>query len=197
VVLCALIQAAGGTAEVLPTAGDTLGEAEKHFTRALEQYEVLVTVGGVSVGDRDVVRPALENVGVKTVFHKVRIKPGKPIYYGRRGGTHVLGLPGNPVSAQVTFALFGVPLLRALQGSRHPALQTRTATLAAPWRGKSGRRGFYRVCLEGDRVTPVSNQASGATVSSALANALWVVPERSEAFEAGEQVEIIPYREFS
>jgi len=197
VVLRALIEAAGGTAEVLPTAGDTLEEAAQHFTRALEKYQVLVTVGGVSVGDRDVVRPALEQIGVTTVFHKVRIKPGKPIYYGRRQGAHVLGLPGNPVSAQVTFALFGVPLLRALQGSQQPALQTRSATLAAAWRGRSGRRGYYRVFLDGDRVTPVGNQASGATLSSASANALWVVPEESEAFEAGARVEVIPYREFS
>ena len=197
VVLRGIAEAAGGTVEVLTPAGDTLEETENHFAAALDQVRLLVTVGGVSVGDRDVVRQALENVGVDTIFHKVRIKPGKPIYYGRRGGTHVLGLPGNPVSAQVTFALFGVPLLRALQGSRDTMLTGRHATLTREWRGRSGRRGFYRVFLEGDRATVVDNQASGAAVSSAWANALWVVPEDVESVHAGATIEVIPYAEFS
>lgn len=197
VVLRGMVEAAGGTARVLATTGDSLAEAERHFDEALDQFRVLVTVGGVSVGDRDVVRQALENVAVNTVFHKVRIKPGKPVYYGRRKHSHVLGLPGNPVSAQVTFALFGVPLLRALQGNSRAVLVTRHATLTRNWKGKPGRRGFYRVLLEGDRVTPVDNQASGAAVSSAWANALWVVPEEVEFFDAGATVEVIPYTEFS
>jgi molybdopterin molybdotransferase len=124
-------------------------------------------------------------------FYKVAIKPGKPLTLGRRGNTVVLGLPGNPVSAQLTFALFGLPLLRRMQGGSHDAPRIHRRTLTAPQRQKAGRRGFYVATATDDHVTPLRGQASGSIASLALANALVVVPEDSTGHDAGETADVL------
>ena len=151
----------------------------------------MLSVGGVSVGDHDVVKPALEAAGASVEFWKVRIRPGKPLLYGRAGKSRVLGLPGNPVSAQVTFTLFGVPLLRSMQGDNNPTAPRRRATLAAALEHNPGRESFLRGNVAGDRVSVLANQASGAATSMALANCLVVVPEDAEALAEGASVELI------
>ncbi len=195
IALKALARAAGADVCLCPSTTDDPAKTRLALENALGAGDVVVTVGGVSVGDRDIVRATLESLGVATVFHKVAIKPGKPLYFGTLGDKKVLGLPGNPASAQVTFALFGMPLLRALQGMEHPLPQRVDATLAAPIRQKPGRRVFHRALLEGVLVTPLDNQASGAATGMAWANALIVVSEATSSCEAGERVEVIPFRE--
>jgi molybdopterin molybdotransferase len=145
----------------------------------------------VSVGDYDVVRPALEAAGATLDFWKVQIKPGKPLVFGRAGKTRILGLPGNPVSAQLTFALFGLPLLRALAGERDVFPRFHAARLLADLEQKPGRLGFYRARSSADGVLPLTNQASGNVVSLAQADTLIAVPADSTGFAAGEQVEIL------
>src|SRR5690606_31040069 len=98
-----------------PYVRDERSATERAFAAALGEADVVVTIGGVSVGDHDLVRPALEAIGVTLDFWRVAMKPGKPLAVGRyarpgRREAIVLGLPGNPASAMVTFALFGVPL---------------------------------------------------------------------------------------
>jgi molybdopterin molybdotransferase len=151
----------------------------------------LLTVGGVSVGEHDLVRAALVNVGAALEFWKVQIKPGKPLAFGRFGHTRILGLPGNPVSAQLTFALFGMPLLRAMQGDARPVPPRGRARLAADLPQKPGRTSFYRARLEGELALTAHNQASGSTASMAYADALVVLPAESSGAKAGESVEII------
>ncbi len=192
VTLSAMVRAAGGTPSLAPFTRDDREATLRALEQAIAGKDVLLTVGGVSVGEHDVVRPALEAAGADLDFWKVAIKPGKPLVHGSVGNTRVLGLPGNPVSAQVTFALFGVPLLRALQGDAHPLPRTLHAELAAALRQKPGRRGYYRAVLEGDRITPLDNQASGAATSMAWANALVIVPADSTGFDAGASVEVLP-----
>jgi molybdopterin molybdotransferase len=121
----------------------------------------------------------------------VRIKPGKPLTVATRGRCRVLGLPGNPVSAQVTFCLFGAPLLRRLQGDAKPLPVLRSAVLGAPLQQKPGRTGFYRVRVEGDRATPLRNQSSGSAIALALADALAIVPAESSGLGAGERVDLL------
>ncbi|HVU05143.1 MAG TPA: gephyrin-like molybdotransferase Glp [Polyangiaceae bacterium] len=186
VAIAALAREAGADVVVSAPAKDDPEETRARIRAALDASDVLVTIGGVSVGDHDVVRPALEAAGVTLEFHKVAIKPGKPLTLGRRGETHVLGLPGNPVSAQVTFLLFGLPLLRALQGARDVLPIARRVRLSAPIRQKTGRRGFYAATLAGDVATPLRGQSSGATTILAWADALVVVPEDSEGLAAGD-----------
>ena len=136
-------------------------------------------------------RPALEAVGVELDFWKVRMKPGKPLVYGRRGVTHVLGLPGNPMSAQVTFILFGLPLLRALQGQSECAPRSFGLNLLGPLSHKPGRRGFYPGRWERGGVMPLGNKSSGSTVSLASADLLIVMPEEAAELAPGEAVEVI------
>jgi molybdopterin molybdotransferase len=188
VVLSALAKGAGALVTTSAPSGDTLEETRKKIAAALSTSDLVVTVGGVSVGDYDVVRPALEAEGVTLELYKVAMKPGKPLTLGRREGTVVLGLPGNPVSAQVTFTLFGISLLRRMQGDRADTRRPRPFRLGAPIRQKPGRRGFYAATLDGDVATPLSGQSSGSTVSLARADALVVVPEESNGFEAGQTV---------
>ncbi len=191
IAIAAMARRAGADARVAPLVGDDPGATRAAVAAALAEAELLVTIGGVSVGDHDVVRPALQAAGATLDFWKVRIRPGKPLASGRAGRARVLGLPGNPVSAQVTFALFGVPLLRAMQGATQRGGEPRIARLAAPLRQKPGRRGYYRARLEGAEVRPLTNQASGAVTSMAWADALIVVPADSEGYVAGELVPII------
>lgn len=112
--LAAMAAAAGAVTRVEPRTGDTLHATEQALRSALQETDLLLTVGGVSVGEHDLVKAALSNVGAQLDFWKVQIRPGKPLAFGRFGDTLILGLPGNPVSAQLTLSLFGLPLLRAL-----------------------------------------------------------------------------------
>ncbi len=191
--ISAMARVAGADAAIAPAARDHRQKTIAAIERALAESDLLVTIGGVSVGDHDLVRPALEAAGAELDFWKVRIKPGKPLVSGRAGKTRVLGLPGNPVSALVTFALFGVPLLRAMQGDAKPVPTYRSARLTEALRQKPGRRGYYRAILDGDRVTPLANQASGAPTSAAWANSLVVVPEESDGFDRDTEVRVLSF----
>jgi molybdopterin molybdotransferase len=189
--LAAFVTALGGAPTLLPYARDDRDETQRSIDRALTESDLVLTVGGASVGDHDLVRPALEAAGASLDFWKVRIKPGKPLIFGKRGEVSILGLPGNPVSALVTFVLFGAPLLRSLAGDARAVPMFRSAQLTAPLRQKPGRRGFYRATLQGDEVTVLSNQASGAPTSMAWANCLAIVPEDSEGYEQGARVSVL------
>jgi molybdopterin molybdotransferase len=189
--LAALARRAGADIVSISRSGDELQQTQAALRAALASSDVLLTVGGVSVGDHDVVKEALEAEGVSLDFWKVKIKPGKPLAFGRHAGGYVLGLPGNPVSAQLTLALFGLPLLRALQADARPTPATIRVQLASAIRQKPGRLGFYRARLEGNVAHIHDNQASGAPTSMALADALVLVPEDSEGLPAGAEVEAL------
>ncbi|MCU0681012.1 MAG: molybdopterin molybdotransferase MoeA [Polyangiaceae bacterium] len=196
VALRAMARRAGADAEVLPYVADDAEATRRALDAALRGADVVVTVGGVSVGDRDFVKPALEAAGVTLDFWRVAIKPGKPLAVGRRGDSLVIGLPGNPSSAMVTAALFLLPALRALQGERvcfPPALLAR---LAAPFRHAPGRTEFARARLYdegGERVVEaLSNQASGAATSMAEADALLRIEAEASSLEAGARVLVYP-----
>lgn len=189
--IAALISAVGGVPELLAPVGDDPVLIARALGSALDRCDVVFTIGGVSVGDHDRVHEGLALAGAAVDFWKVRIKPGKPLTVATRGRCRILGLPGNPVSAQVTFCLFGAPLLRRLQGDTKPLPVLRSAVLSAPLEQKPGRTGFYRVRVEGDRATPLRNQSSGSAVSLALADALAIVPAESSGLGAGERVDLL------
>ena len=137
-----------------------------------EDADLIVTSGGASVGDHDLIRPALEAWGAKIDFWRIAIKPGKPLLVAKRGRQLVLGLPGNPVSSHVTAFLFMLPLLRALLGSSAPLPRSLRTVLSAPL-GKGGsRREFLRAQWDGESISALSLQDSGALSSLAAANAL-------------------------
>ena len=197
--LAALAAMCGATARVLPFARDELAHTEASIAQALAASDLVVTVGGVSVGDHDVVRTAMERAGVALDFWKVALKPGKPLCWGRAGRVRVLGLPGTPSSAMLTFVLFGAPLLRAMQGDRRPVAARVEAALEGEIRHQPGRTEFVRVRLEegGARAVarPLGNQASGAVTSFAWADALVVVPAEQGAVASGSTVSCLRLRD--
>lgn len=191
VALAALVAAAGGTLQTVRRVPDELDATREALSALFEDSDVVLTVGGVSVGDHDVMRRALATAGAEVEFWKVRIKPGKPLVFARRGECLVLGLPGNPVSAQLTCLLFAVPLLRALQGDRRALPSLGSGVLGAPLQQKPGRMVFHRVRVEGDRVWPLADQSSGSTASLAHADALAIVAAESSGLDAGERVSLL------
>ncbi|HMI85379.1 MAG TPA: molybdopterin molybdotransferase MoeA, partial [Polyangiaceae bacterium] len=190
-----LAEQAGALVTIAPLVGDDLAATRAAVERGLAASDLLVTVGGVSVGDHDVVRPALEQAGVTLGFWKVAIKPGKPLALGRAGRVRVLSLPGNPASSMVTFVLFGLPLLRMMQGDRNPLPTLLRARLASRITRKPGRLEFLRsqlVMKDGAlTVLPLSNQASGAVTSMAWSDALAVVPAEATSVAEGEMLDVL------
>lgn len=193
--IAAMVRTLGAEPQLLPYVPDDRAATLAAVRSALTSVDLLLTIGGVSVGDHDLVRPALESAGAVLDFWKVKIRPGKPLAYGSHGSTRILGLPGNPISAQVTFALFGAPLVRKLSGDRRPLPRLRRARLTRAVHQKPGRTAFLRATLDDDRVTPLDNQASGAPTSMAWADCLMIVPAESEGIEAGQDVTVIPLSE--
>jgi molybdopterin molybdotransferase len=160
---------------------------------AAEGCDVVVTTGGASVGDHDLVRPALQDWGAQLDFWKVAIRPGKPLMVARRptasGAQLAVGLPGNPVSSMVTAYLFLLPLLRALLGATQPLPRALPFTLAAPLPPVGDRREFVRAMFDEDgRVAPVRSQDSGALGSLALSDVLVDRPDGAPAATPGETV---------
>jgi len=193
--LAALVRACGGEPRRLPFARDTLPDVRDALRDALAFADVVLTIGGVSVGDHDVVRPALAEIGVELDFWKVAIKPGKPLVVGHAGARRLLGLPGNPASAMLTFVLFGAPLLRAMQGDAAPVPTMQLARLATTVNHATGRLEFLRATLASDGTgwiaTPLGNQASGAVTSFAWADGLILVPADVATLEAGATVRVL------
>jgi molybdopterin molybdotransferase len=151
--------------------------------------DVIVTSGGASVGEHDLVRPVLVEWGATLDFWRVAIKPGKPILVATRGSQLILGLPGNPVSSHVTAYLFLLPLLRALLGAADPMPRRIAATLAAPLRATGGRREFLRASWDGERIVAQAIQDSGAILPLAGSNALIDRAAGAPAAKAGERVQ--------
>jgi molybdopterin molybdotransferase len=189
--LIAALAAAGADAVPEPPVADD----EKALREALERglgADVLVTSGGVSVGEHDLVRAVERELGVEEVFWRVSIKPGKPVSFGARGDTLVFGLPGNPVSALVGCELFVKPALRALQGLADPLPRFEPGRLEVGFRRNEERDEFVRARsrVDGDVVVlePVSGQESHMIVRSAGADALVHIPRGNGELAAGSPV---------
>lgn len=158
--------------------------------RQSEASDLIVTSGGASVGDHDLIRPALEQWGAEIDFWRVAIKPGKPILVARRDQTIILGLPGNPVSSFATAYLFMLPLLRHLSGAHTPFPRRSISRAGADLPATGPRREFLRAVEDGYTITPVGQQDSSANRALAGANALIERPENSPEVKAGTDVPI-------
>jgi molybdopterin molybdotransferase len=154
-------------------------------------FDVMVSTGGASVGDHDLVRPALMKAGATIDFWKVAMRPGKPLMAGKLGETVILGLPGNPVSAFVTATLFLKPLVAHLSGARDPAPRQITARLARDMSAVGARTDYVRGSWHDGRIAPLSGD-SGMLVPLAQAEALIVRPANAPPARAGDDVTVIP-----
>lgn len=158
--------------------------------------DLLVTVGGASVGDYDIVKPALAELGLELFVQTINIRPGKPTWFGRLGdGRLVLGLPGNPASAMVCAELFGKPVLRAMMGA-DPEPRFRKAALTHPLPANKGRDHLMRVLLGQDetgRLTATApfDQDSSLVTVFAKADGLMRRPPESPPVEAGDLVDVL------
>jgi molybdopterin molybdotransferase len=159
--------------------------------QALTECDAVVTTGGVSVGELDFVKAAFAELGGTTEFWKVAIRPGKPFVFGRRADRFLFGLPGNPVSAVVTFLLLVRPLLLQWQGATDTALPARPGVLAEPLANHGDRRHFLRVIQQPDgTVRSAGGQNSHLIGSLALANGLLDIPPKT-AWAAGTPVTVL------
>jgi molybdopterin molybdotransferase len=179
--LAALVREAGGVAERLGIARDNLASLASHLDAARE-YDAVITTGGVSVGDRDHVRTALDAAGIALELYKVAMKPGKPFAFGMRPGPRpapVFGLPGNPVSTMVAFELFLRPALLAMQRARVLERPWTTVRVAGGYRKPAGRAHYLRarVARDGEQLVATPHPKQGSAMLSSLVgcNALVVV----------------------
>jgi len=189
---------AGVEARRVHAASDDADVLRKAVSEALETADVVVTSGGVSVGEKDLVKSTLLDLGVEQVFWGVKFKPGKPLFFGMRDDARFFGLPGNPVSAMVCFELFVRPALMAMMGKtdhRRPTIEVR---FEEDMSNRFGRMHAVRVSLEktddGLVATSVGAQGSGLITSLTKADAIALIGPESEV-KAGETVEGIMLRE--
>jgi len=172
---------------ILPDRLDSLTDA----FRAVDA-DMLVTTGGASVGDHDLVHPALEAAGGAIHFWRIALRPGKPMMAGRLGETVVLGLPGNPVSAFVTAILFVKPLIAAMAGAAEPLPRTYAAPAGEPIPANGDRTDYLRAELRDGRAYASTIQDSSMLRTLARAGCLIVRAPHAPAVEAGGMVEIVP-----
>jgi molybdopterin molybdotransferase len=191
--LAALAERAGARVVLRGHVPDERAATVAALGGALEGADVVCVSGGVSVGEHDHVKAALAELGVGEAFWGVRLKPGKPTWFGTAGRTLVFGLPGNPVSAMVTFLLLARPALRALAGG-DPALTRATAVLDAPLARNPEREEAVRCRLttrdDGWHAEPTKEQGSHILTSMLGADALARVPEGEGELAAGERVDV-------
>ena len=195
--LGAFVQARGGTPVQLGIAPDNR-DALAAMAAGARGADLLVTTGGVSVGEHDLVHSVLSEAGLELDFWRIAMRPGKPLLFGRIGDTPVLGLPGNPVSSLICAIVFMVPALDRMQGVATAARPRHTVRLAVPLRQNDEREDYLRATLSYDgepRVTPFSRQDSSMVSRLAQADCLIVRAPHAPPADAGETVEILPLPE--
>lgn len=189
--LQALVEDAGGTARMLPIARDTEGSLRTVLEMA-RGVDLIVTIGGASVGDHDLVGRVATDMGMTRAFYKIAMRPGKPLMAGRLHGVAMLGLPGNPVSAIVCAHLFLLPMLGAMLGQGTHPPQTRTARLAIDIPANGPRTHYMRARLTDGIITPFDRQDSALLTILTEANALLIRPIAAGPCRAGVAVDYLP-----
>jgi molybdopterin molybdotransferase len=172
---------------ILPDRLDTITEAFRTV-----EADILVTTGGASVGDHDLIRPALAAAGGSIDFWRIALRPGKPMLAGKIDEMLVLGLPGNPVSAYVTAAIFLKPVIAAMSGARDPSPTAYPAILGAPLRANDRRQDYMRAVTRDGRVYVAESQDSSLLATLAGADCMIVRAPFAPAADAGDSVEILP-----
>ena len=168
---------------------DELSAVQQKLARALDQTDLVLLTGGISVGDFDFVRKAADLNGVDCHFHKVKQRPGKPFYFGSKGSRMVFGLPGNPASVITCFYEYVLPAIEQMMGRTRPA-PLLTASLREPFRKVEGLTQFLKGYLENGQVSILAAQESYRLRSFGEANCLVRLDEKRVQYEKGETVEL-------
>jgi molybdopterin molybdotransferase len=192
--LAAAVSEAGGEAVMLKLARDSIDEIRERFIEAVG-FDAVLSTGGVSVGQFDHVKPVLEELGLRRLFHGVAQKPGRPMMFGLVGGRPIFALPGNPVSTVVCFYLYVRPALLRMGGRSDVGLPRVTARCAVDIRTAGNLTEFIRVRIErrdGELyATPTGAQGSGILSSLTRADGLLIGPAKETVLKAGTQADVL------
>lgn len=160
----------------------------KALNARLDESDVMIISGGISVGDYDFVGKALREIGVEEVFYKVRQKPGKPLFFGKKNQKFVFALPGNPAAALTCLYIYVIPLLKKISGKENFHPEWKKIPLAKDYEKKANRAEFLKSCTINNEAHILSGQASSMLRSFTISDALVYVPEEKKAILAGEEV---------
>ena len=189
--LAAMLQKSGAEARILPIARDRLGSLAEVFALT-QDADLVLTIGGASVGDYDLVAQAAGEFGLVQSFYKVAMRPGKPLMAGRMGGRAMIGLPGNPVSAMVCGEIFVVPLIEKMLGLPARPRARQTAPLAHDLPANGAREHYMRATLTDGALHVATRQDSSLLSILSGANALAIVPIQAPAMPKGSEMRYIP-----
>lgn len=194
--LAAMLATFGAEPILLGIARDTLDSLAEKLAAACDA-DILVTIGGASVGDHDLVVPALTTAGMTLDFWKIAMRPGKPMIFGHRDRQIILGVPGNPVSSMICARVFAVPLIMAMLGLPAAVADPVPAALTAPIEANGPRAHYMRACRAATSdgaagVRPLANQDSSLIAPLAAADCLIIRPPRAPALPAGAKVDTLP-----
>ena len=189
--LAAMLEQIGARCRLIPIARDTAASLTQSFKLA-QGADLIITIGGASVGDHDLVAPVAAELGMEQAFYKVAMRPGKPLMAGKLGKTPMIGLPGNPVSAMVCGVVFVAPVLRKMLGLAGKAAPRTPMPLAVDLPKGGPRTHFMRALVRDGAVHPESNQDSSLLSVLAQADVLMIRPADDPARQSGEMMECIP-----
>ncbi len=182
----------GCEVEFIGTPKDTMEDINAHIKSALENSDLIITSGGVSVGDADFTKEAFGVFGYDIFFDKIEIKPGKPTTFGRVGKTLILNLPGNPLAAALNFELFAQSIILAMSGNKSKYLNTITAKMKDDYKIKRGRRTLVPGYFDGVHFEPCPNFTPGMVSPLANSNSYIMIDEDCASLKEGNSVKIIP-----
>lgn len=188
--LAALLEGLGAVPRILPIARDTPAALRQVLTLATGA-DLIVTIGGASVGDHDLVADVAAEMGMQQSFYKVAMRPGKPLMAGMLAGVPMIGLPGNPVSAMVCGTVFLTPVIRAMQGLGNAPAPRRQLPLTTPLEANGPREHYMRAVVDMDGVADAGRQDSSLLSVLATSNALIVRPPDDPERVAGDVVDVI------
>jgi molybdopterin molybdotransferase len=193
--IAAMVNSAGGEARFIGIAKDTRDNLAAMLGQAREA-DIVLTIGGASVGDHDLVGPVLREMGMVLDFWNIAMRPGKPLMFGKLGPQRVMGVPGNPVSSMICTRVFLVPLIRRLLGLADQDFARRSARLAADMPANGPRQHYARATIEAGpageaHVRPIRSQDSSLIAALAEADALIVLPPHAPKLPAGTAVEVL------
>ncbi len=188
--LKAMLESSGAIVRVLPIARDTVSSLQMAFDLA-RGADLVITIGGASVGDHDLVGDVAATLGMDRAFYKVRMRPGKPLMAGRMGRAAMVGLPGNPVSAMICGQLMVVPMIGKMLGLGENLPVRRTAVLAQDTDANGPREHYMRATVQNGKLTPAHSQDSSLLSVLADTNTLWVRVPHDPPRTAGETVEYL------
>ncbi len=173
---------------------DSRQDTYNAFKEALDNADVILSSGGISVGDYDFVGDVMQELGVEQVFYKVKQKPGKPLFFGRKGNKYVFALPGNPASALTGYYQYVLPALRKLAGKGFRGLEQKQMKLSGSYRKKGVRAQFLKAFAAGDTVRILEGQSSAMMHTYATSNALVYIPWDRDEVARGEEVTVFLLR---